>query len=41
MDIARTQFTFVPENPGTVELVLATRACSLERDAPQTSTSSP
>ena len=35
MDIARTQFTFVPENPGTVELVLGDARLSLERDNPQ------
>jgi SAM-dependent methyltransferase len=35
MDIARTQFTFVPESPGTVELVLGDARLSLERETPQ------
>ena len=35
MNIARTQFTFVPESPGTVDLVLGDARLSLERDAPQ------
>jgi SAM-dependent methyltransferase len=35
MDIARTQFTFVPESPGKIDLVLGDARLSLERDAPQ------
>jgi SAM-dependent methyltransferase len=35
MDIARTQFTFVPESPGTVDLVLGDARLSLERETPQ------
>ncbi len=35
MDIARTQFTFVPESPGTVDLVLGDARLSLERESPQ------
>jgi SAM-dependent methyltransferase len=35
MDIARTQFTFVPESPGQIDLVLGDARLSLERDQPQ------
>ncbi len=35
MDIARTQFTFVPESPGKIDLVLGDARLSLERDTPQ------
>ena len=35
MDIARTQFTFVPESPALVETVLGDARLSLERDPPQ------
>ena len=35
MDIAQTQFTFVPESPGKVDLVLGDARLSLERDPPQ------
>lgn len=35
MDIARTQFTFVPESPGRIDLVLGDARLSLERDSPQ------
>ena len=35
MGIARTQFTFVPESPATVETVLGDARLSLERDTPQ------
>jgi hypothetical protein len=35
MNIARTEFTFVPESPGTIDLVLGDARLSLERDTPQ------
>lgn len=35
MDIARTQFTFVPQSPAKVETVLGDARLSLERDSPQ------
>jgi SAM-dependent methyltransferase len=35
MDIARTQFTYVPQSPGTVDLVLGDARLSLERETPQ------
>jgi hypothetical protein len=35
MDIARTQFSFVPESPGKIDTVLGDARLSLERDAPQ------
>lgn len=35
IDIARTHFTFVPENPGAVDLALGDARLSLEKEAPQ------
>ena len=35
MNIARSQFTFVPQNPGKVNIVLGDARLSLERESPQ------
>jgi len=35
MDLARTQFTFVPQSPAKVDTVLGDARLSLERDSPQ------
>jgi SAM-dependent methyltransferase len=35
LDIARTQFSFVPQNPGKVDIVLGDARLSLEKEAPQ------